>query len=109
MNLKEIMQQDLEDIFFNEDEFAKKIDFCGTEIVAIKSIQSYKDKYLTKASEQGLGTYKNGFALIIKQKDLNIIPEPSDEVEIDGIRMFVLDVEKTAQLIYSIYLERIDD
>ncbi|MGL5778816.1 hypothetical protein [Cetobacterium sp.] len=108
MNLKDIIQQDLDDIFFDENEFAEKIDFCGVDIVAIKSVQTYKDKYLKYSAEQGTGTYKNGIALIFKQNDLKIPPEPGDEVEVDGIIMFVVDVEKIKTLTYRVFLERID-
>ena len=43
-----------------------------------------------------------------KQKDLEFPPEPRDEVEVDGITMFVVDVEKIKDLTYRIFLERID-
>lgn len=108
MNLKDIIQQDLDDIFFDENEFAEKIDFCGTEKVVIKSVQAFKEKYLKYSAEQGTGTYKNGIALIFKQKDLEVLPEPGDKVEVDGIIMFVVDVEKIKTLTYRVFLERID-
>lgn len=108
MSLKDIIQQDLEDVFFNESEFAEKVNFCGIDIVAIKSVQTYKDKYLKYSAEQGTGTYKNGIAITFKQKDLEFPPEPGDKVEVDGITMFVVDVEKIKTFTYRIFLERID-
>ncbi|MGL5902854.1 MAG: hypothetical protein ACRCZO_09230 [Cetobacterium sp.] len=108
MTLKEIMEKDLEDVFFDTEEFGEKVDFCGIEITAIKSVQAFNNKYLKYSAEQGTGTYKNGIALIVKQKDLEIPPSPKEEVELDGIIMFVDDVEKNSTLTYTIYLERID-
>lgn len=109
MNLKDIIQQDLDDVFFDENGLGEKVNFSGFEIIVIKSVQAYKDKYLKYSSgERETGTYKNGIALTIRQTDLKVVPEPGDEVEVDGIIMFVADIDIIGTFTYRIFLERID-
>ncbi len=93
MSLKNIFKDDLENIFFNPEEFGQEVNFAGLDIIAIKSIKKFQKKYKGRGEE--LGIYKGGMTIIIKKSSLPIIIEPGEKVTIDGISYEVIDVEDT--------------
>lgn len=91
MNLKEMLGNDVANVFFNPDEFGEKVIFAGKELTAIKSKHNFTKKYKGRSEE--LGIYTGGVTYNIKKVDLLILIEIGEKVTIDGIKYEVIDIE----------------
>lgn len=107
MGFKEDFQEDIDNVFFDTNEFAIIVNFCGIELLGIKSITKFEKKYLKASEDQNLGTYKQGLALIVKKKELPLVPEPGETVNLEDIKYSVIDVD-VDNLSFNIYLERVE-
>lgn len=91
MNFKEMLNDDLDEIFFNPEEVGETVIFGSYEMVVVKSSSNFYKKYKGQSDETGI--YKGGVTFSIRKSDLPIAPTPQEEIVVDGIDYEVLDVE----------------
>lgn len=102
MNFKEAYADDLDEAFFDEDEFAEKHLIDGVEMLAIKQEINFKDAgNVLKGSFNPRENTQNdaGFLLFIKTKDAKRRFTANSRIQIDNKDMFIRSVEKTPGLI----------
>ena len=84
MGFSEMLQEDIDLVFLDTDEFAKEHNIDGEVIICIvdddKSSQSKTD-----------GVYVVRRRLFIKQADLGYRPEPDQKIMIDSQYLYVID------------------
>lgn len=107
-SLKKQLAKDLETVFFNKNEFAEWLDLDETKILGFLSYQTFKEKYLTQATEIETGLYKNGVTLVVASKYLEIVPQPKDMINLVGTKYQVVD-SRTNEGIHYIDLLRLED
>lgn len=88
MNLKEQMQQDMESLFFDMDDQTEEIEFNGQVIMANKSTDS--DHGFNNGPEHGVLEERRTY--YFRAIDLDPVPVPWEEVEINGEDWTVIEV-----------------
>ena len=91
MNFKDVLDEDLDKVFFNEGEVGEVVTFAGVELTVVKSSESFQKKYKGRAEETGI--YTGGLTISIKKSDLPIIIEPGEKITIDETTYDVIDVD----------------
>ena len=102
MNFKEAFESDLDEAFFDQDEFAEEIKIDGKKMVAIKQEVSLKDAgNVLKGSFNPRENTQNStdFTLYIKEKDAKRRFTANALINIDGEPMFVRSVKKLRGMI----------
>ena len=102
MNFKEAFESDLDEAFFDLDEFAEEIKIDGKKTVAIKQEVNLKDAgNVLKGSFNPRENTQNStdFTLYIKEKDAKRRFTANALINIDGEPMFVRSVKKLRGMI----------
>lgn len=102
MNFKEAFESDLDEAFFDLDEFAEEIKIDGKKTVAIKQEVNLKDAgNVLKGSFNPRENTQNrtDFTLYIKEKDAKRRFTANALINIDGEPMFVRSVKKLRGMI----------
>lgn len=102
MNFKEAFESDLDEAFFDLDEFAEEIKIDGKKTVAIKQEVNLKDagNVLKGSFNQRENTQNStDFTLYIKEKDAKRRFTANALIDVDGERMFVRSVKKLRGMI----------
>ena len=102
MNFKEAFESDLDEAFFDQDEFAEEIKIDGKKTVAIKQEVNLKDAgNVLKGSFNPRENTQNStdFTLYIKEKDAKRRFTANALINIDGEPMFVRSVKKLRGMI----------
>ena len=102
MNFKEAFESDLDEAFFDQDEFAEEIKIDGKKMVAIKQEVNLKDAgNVLKGSFNPRENTQNStdFTLYIKEKDAKRRFTANALINIDGEPMFVRSVKKLRGMI----------
>lgn len=102
MNFKEAFESDLDEAFFDLDEFAEEIKIDGKKMVAIKQEVNMKDAgNVLKGSFNPRENTQNStdFTLYIKEKDAKRRFTANALINIDGEPMFVRSVKKLRGMI----------
>lgn len=102
MNFKEAFESDLDEAFFDLDEFAEEIKIDGKKTVAIKQEVNLKDAgNVLKGSFNPRENTQNStdFTLCIKEKDAKRRFTANALINIDGEPMFVRSVKKLRGMI----------
>lgn len=102
MNFKEAFESDLDEAFFDLDEFAEEIKIDGKKTVAIKQEVNLKDAgNVLKGSFNTRENTQNStdFTLYIKEKDAKRRFTANALINIDGEPMFVRSVKKLRGMI----------
>ena len=102
MNFKEAFESDLDEAFFDLDEFAEEIKIDGKKTVAIKQEVNLKDagnvlkgRFNPRENTQN----STDFTLYIKEKDAKRRFTANALINIDGEPMFVRSVKKLRGMI----------
>lgn len=102
MNFKDAFKDDLEEAFFDLDEFAEEHTIDGVKMTVIKQEVSLKDAgNVLKGSFNPRENTQNdaGFSLYIREKDAKRKFTANSIITVDGERMFVRSVKKTPGMI----------
>lgn len=102
MNFKEAFESDLDEAFFDQDEFAEEIKIDGKKMVAIKQEVNMKDAgNVLKGSFNPRENTQNNtdFTLYIKEKDAKRRFTANALINIDGEPMFVQSAKKLRGMI----------
>lgn len=68
MNFKDELEEDLEKVFFNEEEFAEKVMIGGIRVSGIFSKKKFVQEYMDKSAEHDLGLFQRGVCLSLRKK-----------------------------------------
>ena len=79
MNFKEMVANDIENVFLNIDEFGTTHTFNGREIKCVIDEEKFQNK-----QKNGLITQEEGFTVFVGEKDLRIKPHPGEMMTLDG-------------------------
>ena len=91
MTLKDEIQSDLDELFFNPDELAEEVDWNGAIVLAIPSGGSENERGSENAEEHGVLAERR--TLTIRDQDLETIPFVWEEVLYNGEPWYVETVE----------------
>lgn len=112
MNFKEQLEEDLKDIFFNEEEFAEKVNIEGILVSGIFSKKKFISEYLDKSEEQELGLFQRGVCLSLNYHEISnkfkSLPEVSEQISINDILYEVLTIDDKSG-VYTLYLQTLED
>nr|DAJ69845.1 MAG TPA: ATP-binding sugar transporter [Caudoviricetes sp.] len=103
--LKKYIRNDIERNHLNE--FSETISFSGIKLRAVKNYQKFNKKYRNKNSDEN-GLLKAGMILTLREKELPIVVEVGEKVEVDGLEYEVIAIEKNLGML-KLDLERIYD
>lgn len=97
MNFKDVYREDLENAFFDEDEFAEKHMIDGKEYTIVLTEVKAEDarehvKKSVNPKETAINKVK--FVLYIREKDVERKITVNSMINLDGKKYFVLDVIK---------------
>lgn len=87
MTFKDQMLDDLDNVFFNTDEFAQTVNWDGTDIDVIPDTTDDRDSSSSNADEHGAFVQRRAY--MVKQADFSAEPVPMQEVIIDGESWYV--------------------
>ncbi|HEY4533858.1 MAG TPA: hypothetical protein VIG61_06840 [Fusobacterium sp.] len=112
MNFKDELEEDLEKVFFNEEEFAEKVMIEGIRVSGIFSKKKFVQEYMDKSAEHDLGLFQPGVCLSLRKKEVlekfEILPEAGDRIEINTTEYTVLSIDdKSGEFV--MYLEDLED
>ena len=102
MNFKDAFKDDLEEAFFDLDEFAEEHTIDGVKMTVIKQEVRLKDAgNVMKGSFNPMENTQNdaGFSMYIKEKDAKRRFTANALIDVDGERMFVRSVKKLCGMI----------
>jgi len=84
MNFKDQIQDDISNIFLNEEEFAEDHNIDGQQILCIID----EDKSISNKND---GVFLIRRSLFVKESDLGYRPVPDQKLNIDGEYFYVMD------------------
>ena len=85
MNLKSVIASDIDAVFFNEDEFADEAIIDGKPVPIILD----NDALNGKLDVYAMGLAEGEQLIFIKQKDLFRLPQPGEQMTIDGKQWYI--------------------
>ena len=103
--LRKYIRNDIKRNYLNE--FSDVISFSGIKLRAAKNYQKFDKKYKNKDYGEN-GLTKNGMIITLREKELPIIVEVGEKVEVDGLEYEVIAIEKNLGML-KLDLERIYD
>ena len=85
MGLKEVIKEDLEEVFFNLEEFAEFHEINGKQMLVILDENELTERNATqKVGRHYDGVYTSSLLLYVKAEDYGIRPKVGSVVRIDG-------------------------
>lgn len=106
MSLKDLIQSDIKNVFFNPDEFADWHDIDGKRLLCVIDDQIIRERDGGQRSQID-GLYLDEVTLFVKQSDLPKKPVRAQPMRLDGKLYVVSKVSGTDML--EIVLEANDD
>lgn len=100
MNFKEVLKEDLNNVFFNNDEFAEYHSVDGINILIIIDNDKLKANKIKAAS----GTYSGDVLFYVQKSDFIETPAIDQRINLDGEIYRVNDVGEDNEM-YEITLE----
>ena len=85
MSLKEVIAEDVDNIFFDTDEFAEIAIIDGREVPIILD----NDALNGKSDVYAMGLAEGEQLIFIKQKDLHRLPQPGEQMTINDKQWYV--------------------
>lgn len=83
MNFKQLMAEDIHDVFLDANEFAFEHDINGQQVLCVVDEDIFK-KRGTRQSENYDGIYARQLTLFIAESDLGYRPERDQKMTVDG-------------------------
>jgi hypothetical protein len=90
MTLKKQMYEDMESLFFDLDDATLELDFNGQTLMANQVTSRDSDYGFENRPEQGVLEERRAY--YFRKIDLNLVPVPWEDVEINGETWTVLEV-----------------
>lgn len=87
MSFKDIVREDIRNVFFNLDEFAEGHMIGGRKMVCIID----QDANAAAAVRSVMGVYSANRRIYVKEEDLKVLPEEGSRLNLDGQFFFVTD------------------
>lgn len=84
MNFKEMVANDINNVFLNLEEFGSTHTFNGREIKCVIDEEKFQNKQKNGLITTEEGTSQEGFTLFVGENDLRIRPHPGEEMTLDG-------------------------
>jgi hypothetical protein len=85
MNFKDAIAEDVDKVFFNEDEFAESAIVDGKSVPIILD----DDALQGKSDVYAMGLAEGERLIFIKEKDLHRLPQPGEQMTISGKQWYV--------------------
>ena len=104
MNLKDTLEIDLSNVFFNADEFAEVAIIDGNKVLVVIDEQKLNG-HSSKSGGEGL--ISNGLLFHVQKDELPFDPYPGKDVVFNGKFYYISDVKKPMGM-FSITLEVMD-
>lgn len=84
-------EKDLARNFFNQNEFAERVNLAGIRLTAVISHTEWKKKYGNKnLKDVGINTY--GVVVSVKKKDFPFFLESGDTITLNGVKHEIKEV-----------------
>lgn len=104
MGLKEIIKEDLEEVFFDLEEFAEFHEINGKQILVILDENELAERRATKKEGRHYdGVYTASILLYVKAEDYGSRPKVGSVVRVDGKTYSVIEAVDES-VVYSITL-----
>lgn len=84
MNFKEMVANDINNVFLNLEEFGTTHTFNSREIRCVIDEEKFQNKQKNGFITQEDGVFQEAFTLFVGEEDLKIKPHPGEKMTIDG-------------------------
>ena len=95
MNFKDDLLSDMDDVFFNLEEFAEPLQIGEDTVMGILDSNLYEEKKY-KLSEETKEVFQEGTTLFVKEKELLIMPRTGENLTINNIKYIVEKAQRTS-------------
>lgn len=103
MGFKEQLLNDLDSVFFNQEEFAETHIINGVEVDIVVDNDKLAELYISKESHTE-ELFTDSVMFYVRKKDLDFEPVPGQYLEYDGQGMLISDVKADDSESYTIVL-----
>lgn len=101
MSLKDLIASDIDNVFFNTEEFADIYIIDGRDVPVVQD----DNRILEKSDISALGTALGEGLIFIKEKDMPRLPSGGEEMNINNKKWYVRDA-KNNKGVYEIRIGR---
>ena len=105
MSFKDDLLTDIDNVFFNLDEFAEPLQIGTDTIMGILDSNLYEEKKY-KLSEETKEVFQEGVTLFVKESELLIMPRTGEQLTINNTKYKVEKTQKTGG-VFEIDLQKI--
>ena len=105
MSFKDDLLTDIDNVFFNLDEFAEPLQIGTDTIMGILDSNLYEEKKY-KLSEETKEVFQEGVTLFVKESELLIMPRTGEQLTINNTKCMVEKTQKTGG-VFEIDLQKI--
>lgn len=105
MNFKDDLLSDMDDVFFNLEEFAEPLQIGEDTVMGILDSNLYEEKKY-KLSEETKEVFQEGITLFVKEKELLIMPRTGENLTINNIKYIVEKAQITSTGLFEIDLQK---
>lgn len=109
MNLHDVMANDLENVFFNLDEFASEHEINGKRVVCIVDDLAGQAETASGSgftNPAGIGVLHGELTVRCKVSDFGQIPQPGEKITMDGTWWIVADGVSDSEGMLTLPLQR---
>jgi len=85
MDFKDAVAADIDNVFFNTNEFGETVDIDGNSVPIILD----NDALIKMSEIFAMGLAEGEQFIFIKEKDMRRLPQPGDQLSKDGIKWYV--------------------
>lgn len=109
MNFKDVVADDISDVFFNLEEFGDKHIIGKKEAICILDEERFQNKQRNRyKSLENDGIFVEGLTLFVEKSFFKFLPHSGEKLLIDGVRYYVEETKEDMGLL-EIDLTRYDE
>ena len=86
MGFKEVVNEDIQNIFLNSSEFGTEHTLNGRKVICVIDEEKFQNKQKNGLISTEEGVFQNGFTLFIGKPHLNLRPHTGEKMSIDGTK-----------------------
>ena len=90
MGFKEVVDDDIQNIFLNASEFGTEHTLNGRKVICVIDEEKFQSKQKNGLITQEDGVYQNGFTLFIGNPYLKLQPHTGETLKLDNVKYEVV-------------------
>ena len=86
MGFKEVVDDDIQNVFMNSEEFGTKHTLNNREVICVIDEEKFQQKQKNGLISTEEGVFQNGFTLFIGKPHLNTRPHVGEKITVDNVK-----------------------